>query len=282
MTDRKKCVRCDRPIDAWAGICPFCNHNQLEPVPAAVPTPSYVADYKPPDDKEMIKKKLGMVAIGILLLFVAFGVGLLINQEDAPENAPPPVAEQGHDIDVSSGKRADTQLVPVGEPIAQPITSAPVAQLDASIPTEYQRHDATAVSSVEYQQLAARAQAEKKNPAAAVDPRSITGRAYAQQPVRPARRSIAQAQAQRAPSTHPVAEYQPVPAIRVRQPMTVRLNLTVGPDGRVQDVAMLGNAGRETSEILSTVRRWRYKPATVNGQPVSAPVTVDISFKDNE
>jgi TonB family protein len=167
----------------------------------------------------------------------------------------------------------------MSEPIAQPITSAPVAKLDASIPTEYQRHDATAVSSVEYQQLAARAQAERRAAAQFADPRSITGRAYAQG-ARP-RRTLASAP-KRVPSTHPVAEYQPVPAIRVDEPMTVRLNLTVGADGRVEEIAMHGTAGRNTREILSAVRRWRYKPATVNGQPVSAPVTVDISFNSDE
>lgn len=277
MTDRKKCIRCDRPIDAWARICPFCNHDQTEPVPAVEPLAAEVAEYTPPDDRELWKRRLGIAGIGVLLLFVAFGVGLLINSDDAPKHAPEPVAEKAADVDISSGKRADTQLVPMSDPIAPPITSAPVAQLDANLPNEYQRHDATAVSSVEYQQLAARAQAEKKAAQAFADPRSITGRAYAQAP----RRTIA-ATPKRVPSTHPVAEYQPIPAIRVDNPMTVRLQLTVGADGRIEDVAMQGGAGRNSREILSAVRRWRYKPATVNGVPVSAPVTVDISFNANE
>lgn len=280
MTDKKKCVKCNRGIDGWARICPFCNHDQTEPVPSAAPAAAEVTQYQPPDDRELWKRRLAVVGAGILLLFASFGVGILINSDDTPKNAPEPVAEKAVDVDrIQSGKRADTQLVPMSEPIAQPITSAPVAQLDANLPTEYQRHDATAVSSVEYQQLAARAQAEKKAAAQFVDPRSITGRAYAQG-TRP-RRTIVPGP-KRIPSTHPVAEYQPVPAVRVDQPMTVRLNLTVGADGRVEEIAMHGTAGRNTREILSAVRRWRYKPATVNGHPVSAPVTVDISFNSDE
>lgn len=282
MSDSKKCVRCDRPIDAWARICPFCNQDQAQPVLADAATPAQVSNYVAPDDSLFWKRKLAIAGAGILLLFVAFGVGILINSDDTPKNAPEPVAEKaagGEPVGVA--RRADTQLVPMNEAMAQPITSAPVAQPDANIPTEYQRHDATAVSSVEYQQLAARAQAEKKAAAGFVDPRTLTGRAYAQQGQRP-RRTLAQATQAAMPSTHPVAEYQPVPSIQVNETTTVRLNLMVGADGTVQDVSMNGSAGRDTPEILSTVRRWRYKPATVNGHAVPAPVTVDISFKANE
>jgi TonB family protein len=286
MSERKPCIRCNRGIDAWAKICPFCNQDQSEPVPAVAAAPDAVAAYRPPDEENFWKRKLAMVGAAVLLLFVSFAVGTIINSDDAPKNAPEPVAQRPAEGSVLSGKRADTQLVPMNEPMAQPITSAPAATSDGNIPNEYQRHDATAVSSVEYQQMAARAQAEKKAPRAMVDPRTLTGRAYAQAP--PRRRTFAAQTAAtpatppRVASTHPVAEYQPVPNIRIRESRTVRLDLMVGADGRVQDVSIHGVVPGYTREILSAVQQWRYKPATVNGNPVPAPVTVDISFKGNE
>lgn len=291
---QKPCIRCSRAIDAWARICLYCNQDQTAPVAAAAPIPAAVANYRPPEEHG-IKQKLAMVGAGILVLFVAFGVGTLINSDDAVETAPPLIAEKPVDDDiVRSGKRADTQLVPDNEPIAPPITSAPAAAPDANTPNEYQRHDATAVSSVEYQQLAARAAAEKKNPATAVDPLSLTGRAYAQPP-RPRRRTIVvppadpsgaqPAAGQSAPSvarTRPVPVYQPVPNIRIRESRTVRLDLMVGADGNVKDVAMRDVIPGQTAAIIAAVQRWRFKPATDNGVPVSAPVTVDLSFRGNE
>lgn len=284
MSDQKPCVRCSRGIDAWARICPYCNQDQTAPVQAAGPIPEAVAAYKPPDEHG-IRQKLAILGAGILMLIVAFGVGLLINSDDAVEKAPETVAERPIDDDiVRSGKRADTQLVPMNEPIAQPITSAPAAAPDANTPTEYQRHDATAVSSVEYQQLAARAEAEKKSPRATVDPRSLTGRAYAQAP-RPARRTIAvppAAGAANVARTRPVPVYQPVPNIHIRESRTVRLDLMVGADGTVKDVSLRDVVPGQTASIIAAVQRWRFKPATDNGVPVSAPVTVDLSFRANE
>jgi hypothetical protein len=37
--------------------------------------------------------------------------------------------------------------------------------------------------------------------------------------------------------------------------------------------------GRDTNQLVSMAKSWRFKPATVNGEPVSAPYTVDISFE---
>src|SRR6185503_13602979 len=87
--------------------------------------------------------------------------------------------------------RSDVTLVPVGEGgMDAPITSAPVTNPAEGVPTEYQRSDATAVSSVEYVQLAKRADEEKQKMKAMVDPRSITGPAYAQAPARPATSTV--------------------------------------------------------------------------------------------
>lgn len=307
--NEKPCVRCERAIDAWAGTCPFCNWDQTAapPAPEEEP-PSPAASYKPPDELNLKRKAL-MVAAAVLLLVASFGIGVVINREDAPDKAPEPLEQQAaeHNAEnaVSKPKRANTPLVPAGAGgIEQPITSAPAATpsadgspLDGS---EYDRTDATAVSAAEYAEMAKRAQAEKERMAAVADPRSITGRAYEQAPPQPRptpRRASAPEPAESptrtadardaAPAarrgrgavrTRPVAQYQPLPQIRAQG--TARLMLVIGAGGEVQRVSIeqpLRNGN--TAALVSAVQRWRFKPATENGEPVASPYSVEISFR---
>jgi periplasmic protein TonB len=214
----------------------------------------------------------------VLLLIVAFGLGLLVHGKNPPK-APIEASEKAEAV--KPAPRADVMLVPVNENggIEQPITSAPPQNPAQGVPNEYQRSDATAVSSAEYAQLAARAQAEKKQPAAMVDPRTITGPAYDQGNSRP-QISSASEEVERVARTQPVPEYQPVPPIAVTEPVTVRLRLTIGSNGRVEDIDVLQGIPGQTSRIISTVQTWRFKPATENGRPVSAPFAVDLSFRN--
>jgi TonB family protein len=78
--------------------------------------------------------------------------------------------------------------------------------------------------------------------------------------------------------TRPQPEYQPIPRIRVDRNTTARLDITVGPDGRVQDVNILNAIPGETAKLIAAVQAWRFKPATENGRPVQAHFSVDISF----
>lgn len=303
MSERKPCTRCARAIDAWAKICPFCNWDQAHPAPAVPPpVPDAVKNYAPPSEFDLKRKALYGGA-GVLVLIAAFGVGFLINQDGAPDKAPLTVEEQ-HQAEAANRaagpvKRADTPLVATNEAggIEQPVTSAPVAAQPGTTPNDYQRTDATAVSSTEYAEIAKRARAEKERMAALVDPRSLTGPAYAQAPQRRAPVQMAQrtpppmpgAQAgqqppaarapepRRAASTRPVPQYQPLP--RIRTTGSARLTLHVGPDGRVDRVNVDRGIGRYTGQLVSMAQSWRFKPATVNGAPVSAPYTVDISFE---
>jgi TonB family protein len=298
MSERKPCTRCARAIDEWAKICPFCNWDQAQPAPAVPPrVPDAVANYAPPSEFDLKKKAL-FGGIGLLVLIAAFAVGMVINQDGAPDKAPLTVEEQ-QELEAAEKKagpvrRADTPLVPTNEVggIEQPVTSAPVAAQPGAAPNDYQRDDATAVSSTEYADIAKRARAEKEKMAALVDPRSLTGPAYAQAPRPPQRRAPTQ-MGQRTPppipgsdggqsprrvaSTRPVPQYQPLP--RIRATGSARLTLQVGPDGRVDRVNVDRSIGRDTNQLVSMARSWRFKPATVNGEPVSAPYTVDISFE---
>ena len=304
MTDRKRCIRCERAIDAWAGICPFCNWNQTQPPPPPDAAPRVSAvQYKPPEEMN-VRKLIGFAGAAILSLVLAFLVGMAINRDGAPKRAPESLEEQAaeHNTENLKSKRADTPLVPAGEGGIEnePITSAPAAAAaPGQVPDEYQRTDATAVSADEYAQMAKRAQAEKKKKMAVlVDPRSINGVAYAQgRPAPPPRPPSAfpapmpgSPQAGNAPSpvfarparrivrTRPVAVYQPIPQIAAAG--KARFTMIVGTDGRVKDVnveRML--RGGNTAALLGAIQTWKFKPATENGEPVAAPYSVEISFQ---
>lgn len=309
MTDRQPCRRCQRAIDAMAGHCPFCNWDQSQPAPppeeiVAAPPPANV--YTPPEEIS-IRKIVGVAAGIVVMLVVAFLFGMLINRDGAPERAPDPIEEQAaeHNAKNQKPKRANTPLVPAGEGgIDQtPITSAPVVAPPGQTPDDYQRSDATAVSAEEYAQMARRAEAEKKKKMTVlVDPRSLTGPAYAQgatqypvrrprpatpmpgdtstaQETRAQRRDVEAPQARRGSGarTRPVPQYQPLPPVRGRG--SAKFTLLVGSDGRVKDVNIERTmVGGNTPALVGAIQNWRFKPATENGEPVAAPFSVEISF----
>ena len=77
--------------------------------------------------------------------------------------------------------------------------------------------------------------------------------------------------------TKPVPQYQPLP--RVNGTGTARLTLIVGTNGRVSDVNIERTLpGGNTPALIRAVQQWRFRPATENGEPVSAPYTVEIQF----
>lgn len=244
------------------------------------------------EEQRFLRRRGLMIGGGVLLLVASFLVGVLINRDGAPKNAPVPLEEQAARQNPSAPLRADTPLVPAGTGgIEQPITSAPVTTTDGSALAEYQRTDATAVSALEYAQMEKRARAEQARNPSFVDPRSLTGPAYAQHAPLPPRRTAARppvhpadaatqapAQPVRVARTRPVPQYQPIPPMRGRG--TARLSLTVGPDGNVKEINVeRALEGGNTAALLAAVQRWRFKPAMENGSPVSAPYSVDISFK---
>lgn len=289
MTDKKPCIRCERAIDPYAKICPYCNWDQANAsVPPAQPATAAPA-YVPPQERDW-RRMLMMIGGFVLLLIASFAVGAWINSDDAPKNAPEPVTSQ-EQAPVSTTKRSDLTLVPVtAADLEQPITSAPATTVAEGVPAEYQRSDATAVSSEEYARLAARAKAERAA-ANMVDPRSIRGPAYAQAPPRPRRdpedipdtMTSAAGEPKRALlGTRPVPQYQPLPHISVTEPTTARLELIVGADGRVKEVNLKDSIPGQTPKLIAAVQSWRFKPAMRGGEAVEAPFTVDISFLPNE
>ena len=277
MSEHKRCVRCERAIDSYASVCPYCNWNQSTPPPVREVVPVEVAQYKPPEERNA-KQKLTFAGIGFVILIFAFAGGMIINRDGTPKTAPQTVDETPDTTHVSAPRRADTQLIPTNEPggIEQPITSAPASGPVPGTPAnEWDRSDATAVSSAEYAQLAQRAMAEKKKPQPLVDPRSLTGAAYAQDAHRrPIANRVASAR------TRPVPEYQGLPPMRAQG--SAVLDLTIGPNGRVTGINVRRAPSGGTGALINAVQHWRFRPATMNGEPVSAPYSVQIQFNGHE
>ena len=104
----------------------------------------------------------------------------------------------------------------------------------------------------------------------------------------PAPPSVQPAQQRTTASTPPVPIRQPTPryprnALRDGIGGVVQLQVDVGPDGVPTSVSLIRSSGsRELDRAASdAVRRWRFEPATENGQPTVGRVTVPIQFTPN-
>jgi periplasmic protein TonB len=69
-------------------------------------------------------------------------------------------------------------------------------------------------------------------------------------------------------------------ARKVRHQGTVMLALEVGSDGRPKNIRVVRSLGLGLDErAIEAVSQWRFKPGVFNGRPVSAPVSVEVSFR---
>jgi len=239
-----------------------------------------------------MRKYLLMGGGAVAMVILAFVVGFaILGHKTAKAKEPKATLDMDQPVAaVQARPRANVDLVPTNEvtpSIEAPITSAPAVNTTDTSASNYQRTDATAASSDEYAQLAARAKAEKKRMQALVDPRTLTGAAYNQgeppprRPVPPPMTSGARPEEQRISiRTRPIPQYQPLP--HIAQTGTARLELLIGTDGRVKEVSVREGIPGETARIIAAVQAWRFRPATENGTPVEASFTVDISFHANE
>jgi protein TonB len=81
------------------------------------------------------------------------------------------------------------------------------------------------------------------------------------------------------PISRPPPTY-PREALRRGVGGTVRVQATVSPDGSVERMDVAESSGNRYLDraAMEAVRRWRFKPAMRNGQPVSATVVIPIDF----
>ncbi len=87
----------------------------------------------------------------------------------------------------------------------------------------------------------------------------------------------------RVTAPHPI--YAPDPDYseegrKVKAQGVVVLWVGIGPDGRVRDVRVQRSLGYGLDErAVDAVRRWRFKPATVDDRPVAVQINVEVRFR---
>jgi hypothetical protein len=285
MAERKPCTRCERPIDANARSCVYCNWDQGLARPAVTAAPPAALAYIPPPDTRTRNRILGAAAFAALVI-IAFVVGALVHGSATSQAKASQTPAVNPIAQAEGGSRANVTLVPVnGDGSMQsepPITSAPVLAPSAgNVEVNGDRTDATALPSGEYSAAAQRARAERDVRAGngMIDPRTISGgveRSVDRRLHPAAMRAIRVASASH---TEPIPLYQPVPPLRVNRPTSARLFLTVGTDGRVRDIDIAQSIPGEMPRLIASVQNWRFKPATQNGQPVTSTFSVDINVR---
>lgn len=307
MEGRTNCVRCGRDIDGLARLCPFCNWEQSETPPPA-PVQETLAPAAPPSPAVAVVEKvrervsgrtLAIVAIAALLL-ATFAVGGLVLSFSSRHDRLLERAEAQTKGDAAGPAQngnafEDLTLDPVADPtatIGRSVTSTPIADPDHRFDTAYDRRDATALPSEEYSELLQTAPREMQRTYEPVDPRSVPGNVHQPQPgvgrpaPAPVRRPSDETQATEQKGgrrTNPVPIKQPLPDFSdAENSGTVSFNLTIGADGRVKGVDVLKTMPGMTTKMISALHRWRFKPATADGEPVEGTFRVDISFNADE
>jgi protein TonB len=77
---------------------------------------------------------------------------------------------------------------------------------------------------------------------------------------------------------HPSPVY-PQFAITERLEGQVKLQVTITPEGKVGNIRLLSGPQLLAGAAENAVRRWRYSPPTINGQPTSREATITVDFK---
>ncbi len=59
----------------------------------------------------------------------------------------------------------------------------------------------------------------------------------------------------------------------------VALHAIIGPDGTVQQLAVISGPPPLQHAAIEAVRQWTYKPYLLNGQPVAVDTSIIVNFK---
>lgn len=59
---------------------------------------------------------------------------------------------------------------------------------------------------------------------------------------------------------------------------TVVIHAIIGPNGSVCSLEVVSGPPALVGASLNTVRKWRYSPSTVDGNPVSVDTTISVVF----
>jgi len=63
---------------------------------------------------------------------------------------------------------------------------------------------------------------------------------------------------------------------------TVRLHAIISKDGSVQQLEVVSGHPLLVQSALDAVRQWKYRPTTLNGEPVEVDTTIDVIFSLNQ
>jgi len=111
----------------------------------------------------------------------------------------------------------------------------------------------------------------------------IGGVGGAPPPPKPAQQRIRQGGAvQAAMLVNRVQPQYPPLARQTRISGTVRLHAIISKDGSVQQLEVLSGHPLLVQAALDAVRQWKYRPTTLNGEPVEVDTTIDVIFSLNQ
>ncbi|HSN69109.1 MAG TPA: energy transducer TonB [Thermoanaerobaculia bacterium] len=300
--EKKPCLRCERLIDPYARICPFCNWDQELAPPKETPLAASMAREDEMDvaaEARRQKRKRVLLIVGVVVsLLATFAIGSVVarlgRKPHTPEEDTPSAISQRPTQ--GANQLTDLRLVNVDltSTVGGSITSVPQSGAPAG-PMASDPSDATALPSAQYAELV-RQSTNHKVPASTgadtLDPRTIVAPPIPQirrpAPPSPApQASAATAADDERPAvrddgdsitrTRPEPISQPLPSLNVEG--TARFRLRVGADGSVKEIDVLESIPGATPRLISSIQQWKFKPATENGRPVEGVHLVDVSFK---
>lgn len=77
---------------------------------------------------------------------------------------------------------------------------------------------------------------------------------------------------------HQVKPAYPALAMQARIQGTVVLQAVIGKDGAVQNLRVMSGPPLLIQSAMEAVRQWRYKPYSLNGEPVEVDTQVNVNF----
>ncbi|HZQ90650.1 MAG TPA: TonB family protein [Terriglobales bacterium] len=265
--------------------------------PVAVPHPSHVANRAP---QTWSRRNVFLLA-GPVAALVLLGLGLVLYVRHRTAPAAPPAPEN------VAAHQAPAPAVPAPAATDEPIPATPAPQPPAPTPV-------TASPQPAASPVVAKTEGPKPEPAhthapeKAEEPVAVlqlsTGKPVAkpEEPVEPPSlgltagsvRPLPDLPAAAAPAAALVAkESLAVPATRLqgrppeypaqakllRRSGVVRLHIAISAEGKVTDARVISGDPYLVAASVRAVREWTYRPATLNGRPVSSSTDVAIQFK---
>lgn len=91
-------------------------------------------------------------------------------------------------------------------------------------------------------------------------------------------RRITQTEAIKSALSKPQPEYPPI-AHQLKVEGRVDLEVSIAPDGTVENVKILTGDATLTGAAVNALKRWRFEPFAVDGKPGRAVAVISFTFK---